>query len=230
MRDTTIRDARKLGLYPSVTTILQMLSKFGLSDWLIKTTLEVVYNNQFLLNNTIDMFVTKTNGMAKKVMEIAPDEGTRMHKILEDVFNGDKDRAILFDNDRAMVEAVDAWIAKMQFKVLHTETKLVPDKCGYGGTIDLICEDNRGGLVFVDFKTVETKKKKVFKPYKDHLLQLCAYRKGFSPEHRARQFNLYISRDEMGKIIPYEHTIEEMAMYDEGWDLLLKMYKLFNRI
>ena len=33
-RNTTLRDARKLGLLPSVTTIIGQLSKTGLNTWL----------------------------------------------------------------------------------------------------------------------------------------------------------------------------------------------------
>ena len=33
-RNTTLRDARKLGLIPSVTTINNMLAKAGLNSWL----------------------------------------------------------------------------------------------------------------------------------------------------------------------------------------------------
>ena len=35
-RGTTLRDARKLGLKPSVTTILQVVDKAALTSWLVR--------------------------------------------------------------------------------------------------------------------------------------------------------------------------------------------------
>jgi hypothetical protein len=45
MRATTIADARKLNLYPSVTTVLSVLSKPSLDDWKLQQVAERAYSN-----------------------------------------------------------------------------------------------------------------------------------------------------------------------------------------
>ena len=45
MRPTTIADARKLNLYPSVTTVLSVLAKPSLDDWKLQQVAERAYSN-----------------------------------------------------------------------------------------------------------------------------------------------------------------------------------------
>ena len=45
MRATTLADARKMGLYPSVTTIMGVMAKPQLDDWKLQQVAERAYAN-----------------------------------------------------------------------------------------------------------------------------------------------------------------------------------------
>ena len=64
MRATTIADARKLGLYPSVTTVLGVLDKPQLTDWKLAQVSNWCHGNPPQDNEGVDSYARREIGRA----------------------------------------------------------------------------------------------------------------------------------------------------------------------
>ena len=89
-RPTTIADARKLGLYPSVTTVLGVLDKPQLTDWKLSQVSNWCHGNPPQDNEGVDSYARRaTEGAFAQVTEAA-DLGTAIHSALEAHFKGEQ--------------------------------------------------------------------------------------------------------------------------------------------
>ena len=89
-RDTTLRDAKKLNLVPSVTTILQIPAKPALYSWLQDQLLNAVLRCDWEPNLNDETKVKQWKGMltqeAQKIGRDAAKRGSEMHDSLERYF------------------------------------------------------------------------------------------------------------------------------------------------
>src|SRR5512143_519731 len=141
MRPTTLADARKLGLLPSPTTILRVLYKPALVDWLIEQACLAVLTTPKPESEELDAFVQRVLHVEKvqdQESQIAKDRGTEMHSWLEFMFTNQVLGPILIDLVPWITPAYQE-IAK-RGKTLETETVVVGQ--GYAGKVDLIQEGN----------------------------------------------------------------------------------------
>lgn len=221
MRPTTLSDAKKLDLSPSVTTILGILDRPGLNRWLETQVLNSALTLPREPNDTDEIYMAKIRQDAKELSTLARDEGTRIHDALESVF---KDRVVdqryrsLCNKVKASVceyfGAWDGWIAETSFS--HN---------GYGGKVDL---HNKSIHVVADFKTKEEFKtdktdKIVNMAYDEHVMQLAAYAEGLLMPG-AGLVNIFVDYD--GNTIFHEWKEEEI---ERGWsmfNLTLELWKL----
>ena len=92
MRKTTLADARKLGLLPSVTTLMRVLHKQALVDWLIEQACLAVLTSPKLDGEALDAFVHRILHEEKvqdQEGQAARDRGTEMHAAIEAAFGGE---------------------------------------------------------------------------------------------------------------------------------------------
>jgi hypothetical protein len=179
VRNTTLRDAKKLGLLPSVTTIIGSTAKPGLQNWLqqqaIFAALTLPRHDGESDESYVDRVLTDSKAQGRQ----AADRGTHIHGILESFF------------DNMLLESVPEYCRNTEnaLKVAYGSRLWIPEKSGshelgFAGKVDLCAKGDRvkGTLpVVVDFKTKEIPLGKVV-PYDDHIMQLAAYREllGFS--------------------------------------------------
>jgi hypothetical protein len=212
-RPTTIRDARKLGLFPSVTSILGILAKPQLERWKFQQITNWCYNAEikegFAHETDQDGYFTAAIEGAFQQVQDAADAGSRIHAILEDVSNGksyDKQEFLLlpeFGEVRAelVIEPVVAFFEKHVKSVVGVERCLVNKQVGFAGMADLLIELNNGKLACIDFKTRKTQPGKPCEPYDGQPMQIAAYAKTAFPwAHELSGCNLYISTTEPGRI------------------------------
>ncbi len=188
-RDSTLRDARKHGWYPSVTEILNIVSKPMLTKYFIKQHLEAAWDwgvNHPEAAPTYDDWCREVKTRASQHANEARDKGSAIHNSLERWYEGKH----VVDHMN-YVEAVD--------KVLFSEYGISPDNMdsertfaygGYGGAVDLSSPD-----FIVDYKFKSggwTDPKKL--AYDNHIGQLAAYRNGLGYEN-AKLLNVFISPD-----------------------------------
>ncbi len=225
MRPTTLADARKLNLLPSVTTILQVLAKPQLTNWLIEQSLLAALTTPKPATESLDAFIQRVIHVEKvqdQESDIAKKRGIEIHGALEAWAKGEP------------VMALRPWIAPViEFlrafgPVASAETILVGD--GYAGRTDLIQRFD-GGTRIWDFKT--TKKLPKGDAWTEHRLQLSAYANAFhDPDNEQEDTittgNIYISSVEPGKFVVCEHEENWYSVYKDGFAPLLHHWQWAN--
>ena len=221
-RNTNIKDARELGLVPSVTTINSMLSKSGLDTWKQTQVLYAAVEYPRWENEDEKEWVSRILELAKGKSREAAQRGTNIHDILDSYFS-----SVYLPEWPSYIARVQThldstfgkrqWVSEQSFR--HPE--------GYGGKVDLYCKaDNNLPGVVIDFKTTE-KSPGELTPYTEHTMQLAAYREVLAPT--ARCANVYINGT-TGEVAIYEHNEQDLR---DGYQMflhLLGLYKLKNKL
>jgi hypothetical protein len=87
-RNTTLRDAKKLGLFPSVTTLLGLFAKPGLDRWKQNQLILIAFSNPPKAGETIEQYTDRCLLLHEKPVEEAADFGTKVHDAIEAYFTG----------------------------------------------------------------------------------------------------------------------------------------------
>ena len=87
-RNTTLRDAKTLGLVPSVTTIIGMIAKPSLENWKINQALNSALSLERYENESLDEFSARCKHDSKKISIEAAERGTKIHGMIERGFLG----------------------------------------------------------------------------------------------------------------------------------------------
>ena len=184
-RNTTLRDARKEGYVPSVTTVLGVAAKPALEIWKINQALMAALTLPRLDDESLDDFMGRAKQDSKEQAIEAASRGTEIHADVEKGFLGEGvspayDAVLLLLNRR--FPNVTDWVAEDSFC-----------KHGYGGKIDLYCRD----AIVVDFKTKDNLAGKDPSKlvYDEHGMQLSAYSHGLGIEKPTR-ISIFIDRDD----------------------------------
>ena len=139
-RNTTLRDAKTLGLVPSVTTIMKMIAKPSLENWKINQILNAVMTLKQKKGETMQAFAYRCKQDGSKIGKQAAEQGTKIHAQIEKGFLG-KSKNKPFKAVKKILDELypdEEWIAEPSF---------CADQ-GYGGKIDLYSKSG----IFVDFK------------------------------------------------------------------------------
>lgn len=225
MRPTTIKDARKLNLVPSVTEIINIPDKYFLRKWQIEQTLNAAWNNKKKLLTEIewkDLVLKESN----KISDNSKQLGSKIHDSLEQYF-----KSFHLDlKDTFNLEYINPAIQvllKNCSRELYVAEKSFAHELGFGGKVDLHGED-----FVLDFKTKDKEwedgegKSLV---YDTHVMQLAAYREGLNLPC-AKCYNLFISTKKPGLV--YLHEWKETEV-QRGWSMfkcLLQYWRLVCRV
>lgn len=215
-RPTTLRDARKLSLVPSVTTILKCAANPGLEAWKLNQMMLAAMTLPRAEWESEESFVSRVIADSKEQARMAADRGTQVHAAIEKFFDGTIEADSL-----PYLEAVYKAVDK-QFGTLRWSPEKSFAHDGYGGKVDLHSTDGQG--VVIDFKTKEFTSQTLEKAqgFDEHVCQLAAYRHGlFLPQ--ARCANIFVSVTEHGLVVVKEWTEEQIQ---RGWKMFsaLKTY------
>jgi hypothetical protein len=205
-RPTTLRDARKLGLVPSVTTILSVAAKPALEAWKLNQMMLACLTLPKVDGETEERFIERIVKDSKEQAKQAAERGTTIHGALESFFEGVY-LADFMDYQNGVDKAVKASLGEPTWA---TE-KSFCHELGFGGKVDLHSKDGDG--MVVDFKTKEFTDPSKVEAYDDQLLQLAAYRVGLGIP-KARCANVYVSVTEPGLVKVIEWSEEELQ---RGW-------------
>ena len=175
IRPTTLADAKKNNLYPSVTTVLGVANKgLGLQRWMQQQAILAALTLPRLDGEEESDWLSRVLSDSKAQGKDAAARGTAIHNIIESFFDG-----ILLESvptycrnvENALQAAYGARAWLPEVSASHTELK-------FGGKVDLYAKaDKIKGVppVVVDFKTKEVPLDKVV-PYDEHIMQMAAYR------------------------------------------------------
>ena len=204
MRTPTLRDARKLGLYPSVTEILSILSKPGLERWKIHTHIEAALT-QPRDDRPVDDLIPEIKENAAEFARVAREIGTHHHDAIEyevKRMEGIGDSYAFYDCvPPATLVAFSNWYANSGLVLAENGIeRRFAHPLGYGGRIDYI--GTLGGHdIVVDWKTQGTKPGKPFAFYPEMAAQLAGYAHGVGfPMEDAHLMSVLISSTEPGRM------------------------------
>lgn len=222
MRKSTLADAKKLNLLPSVTTVLNILDKPGLNNWLQDRVLESALTLPRRKEESDKSYMLRIKQDSKEISTLARDEGTRIHNALESGFNGQKyDSRYSRVVDRTMqatykyFNQYSGWMAEQSFA----------HKLGYAGKVDLRnFAKIPQSCVVVDFKTKEELKPKM--AFDEQCMQLVAYAHGLNMPN-ARLVNIFVNYD--GETVFHEWDELEKERCWNMFKACLELWKLQKR-
>jgi len=178
-RPTSLRDARKLGLFPSVTNVLSILAKPGLEAWKIEQGILAALTLPRNEDEPLDDFAKRVVADMSSEVGRAADLGSAVHAAIEGYAQGrwlpeDQEVARLFQPAREWFDAEVLAVHSVEIAAAHTEW-------GYAGRVDLVATlKSTVRPTVIDFKTQKTRRDKdgSFKPilHDTWPLQLEAYR------------------------------------------------------
>lgn len=219
-KNTTLRQARKANLFPSVTTVTKIIAAPGLEIWKQNQLLQAAANLPLVEGDTKDDWCKRVIADAGEYSNDAREKGTAIHGDIEKFFDGEH-ADLLYIKE---AELVSQLLEDMGIKNIATENSF-SSPYGYGGKVDFEGVDSNGRPVVIDFKTQDFKDKKK-KQYPEMLTQLAAYSVGLGKSD-ARLINVFISRNlEQPEVDHYEWTPEECCLGWEKFLLILKLWQL----
>ena len=229
-RRITIRDAKKLNLVPSVTTVLSSeVPKKMLEIWKQNQIIEACYNNEpqynLDLNRAIkehlDDYKKRIRTISEKEGEKAADIGTLIHFWLEEFIKGTVVMSSIENEDLTeTLERLKDWIKDNKFNGT-SEKIIVGEK--YAGTIDFLGETKFAENCMIDFKTQKTTKDKKITFYDDWNYQLNAYN-NLLDKPCDHLINVVISSTEPGRIEMREWSSNEKDWGLEEFQFYLRRY------
>ena len=174
-RPTTVRDARKLGLLPSVTNVLGVINRPELVEWKMTQAVLAALTLPRLAGESEDAFARRVVEDSQGQVRSAADFGTAFHAGAEQVAKSlEVDQAGPY---AGWLNLHRDWFQANCVRLVWTERVLVNTGLGYAGTADLLVEHRAHGLTLVDYKTQGIKRGAKPRAYSSWCLQLAAYRR-----------------------------------------------------
>jgi hypothetical protein len=165
-RNTTLKDARKMGLLPSVTMIIKESAKPGLENWKLDQMLMAALTLTRIDTETDKEYINRIKTDSKSQAIKAAERGNQIHAWIQQGFEGklsDPDGGIYFHVAKECIEKElgnITWICEQSFS-----------KGRYGGKVDIF----HHRIATIDIKTKDTELSDV-KLWDEHFMQLAAYR------------------------------------------------------
>ena len=224
-RPTTLKDARKLGLVPSVTTIIKEASRPGLERWKLDQMLHAALTLPRQTDEKESDWISRVWTDSQETARKAAERGVAIHAAIQEHFNcgritGSYDPR--YDlHCQGAENAVFGW--DPQYYASEAEESF---SCplGYGGKVDL----NGKPDFVIDFKTKEFGEEDDLRIWDEHSMQLAAYREGLGMP-KARCAICYVSVNNPGLSRLIEIPEEDLQ---RGWEMflyLLGYWKSKNR-
>lgn len=230
-RDTTLRDARKLGLVKSVTSFLNVVAKPALTRWMVTQGIMAALTGTRQAGETDDAYIARILTESKQSAIDAANEGTRIHDACETYVRDGHCRDEYLPHAQAaaaelkkLFPNVDDWVVEKSFA----------HPMGFGGKCDLHSPST--GII-CDYKTKDGDFSDGKKLNWDQHWQLAAYYVGLgiaplsellgAPDFYRPGAAIFISRTHPGAVASHVWSAEEMA---QGWSVFAAALELDKRI
>lgn len=218
MRPTTLRDARKHGLVPSVMTILSIIDKPGLVKWQIEQGILAALTLQREDDEPDGLFLTRVYHDSRKQVMDAADLGDKIHKACEKHMCGELVHPNFLPHAIAVRDVLDEYFPKITDWVTE---KSFAHPLGFGGRVDLHSPST--GVV-VDFKGKDFGPNDAKKLDWEQHYQLGGYQLGLQlPVNWG--MNIFFSRTHPGYAVGKVWRPAEM---EYGRDVFLSAFNLWK--
>lgn len=205
-RNTTLRDARELGLVPSVTTIIRMAAAPALEKWKRNQVLLAALTLPRMPDESEQDWLKRVEQDWQEQGRAAADRGTAIHGAIEQHYRGEIPEFDLHD----WVMAAKYELASLGEQPWNAERSFAFG--GYGGKTDLHSPE-----WVIDVKTKDGNVHEgELSIWDEHAMQLSAYRRGLGVND-AKCGILYVGRDvPSAKLIQLDEPalVKGLAMFD----------------
>ncbi len=158
-KPTTLREARKEKLLPSITTVLGIVDAKGLNIWKQNQIALAVHNSKREENEPLEDYFRRCIDEARSVPSDAAERGKEIHAVAEATLLG---KDVSAEGDPQKQSVID-WIVANVEQVFFAEKPLVHPELAMAGCADACVKlKDVEGRVVIDFKT------RKFKQYKTH--------------------------------------------------------------
>jgi CRISPR/Cas system-associated exonuclease Cas4 (RecB family) len=226
-----LRSARKVGAFPSVTTILAAAGpqKTGLINWQVEQAMSSSLTLPHIEGESLADFAKRAVLDSRKEVEAAALRGTHVHSLAEMIINR-QEPGDLVKGYEEHYAGLKEWRECCVTKVHASESVLVNEAEGYAGRVDLIAQIH-GEMEVIDFKTRKFKKdaKGISKAsgYETDLLQLSAYAYAFTDDGMACR-NILID-PVTGQLQDIRYTAEQVAQAFEAFTSICKVWRWLKK-
>ncbi len=234
MRRTNLKDARKLDLVPSVTSVLKVMAAPGLEIWKAQQLLQAALTLPKKQGESLDDYAERIVEDSKAQGIEAASRGKQLHTAIEDYIRGYlvpewKEHLILLDKTLEQ-HGIDIHAGQPE----HSFAQQI-DGNWYGGKTDYHKRANDTTYHYlIDFKSkdkIEPKKQLV---YDEHAMQIAAYGYGLFgivttnrdwKWEAFRGFNVFVGVNDC-EIRVHEHTPEDL---EHGFELFRSILDFWSR-
>lgn len=219
-RNTTLRDARTLGLVPSVTTITKILEKPALGAWLQKQVLMAALTLTRKADESDEAWIDRIMEDSQAQSKSARDKGTLIHGAIERHAQGKMVEPEHFD----IVNRVEIEMEKLSLDLKSgLSEKSFAHADGYGGKVDW-----HSTAAVVDYKTKDKIEDGKTLAYDEHVMQLAAYAEGLGIV-APRCVNVFVGVTD-GKVVCVEHDAAAIGRGLRMFKLALAIWKEKNNV
>ena len=220
-RNTNLRDARKLNLVPSVTTILDQAAKPGLVNWQINQGINAALTLPREQDETDEQFLYRVRQDSKEQAEKAAEQGTIIHADINMGFAGKKESKTFSCVDKIVngLFPNQEWLSEQSYTSKEE---------GFGGAIDLHSKTS----IVIDFKTKDNLKGVEAKSlvFDNHGMQLSAYAMllKINTENLTR-VSIFIDRKNPEVIVSYVWDKNSHERHLQMFNALLTYWKCLKK-
>jgi hypothetical protein len=183
-RPTTLADARKMGLVPSVTTIIKSAAAPALERWKLDQMLHAALTLPRLDGELEAQWIERVWTDSRETAKKAAERGTAIHAAIQGWFEDDGcPDAEMWQHVNGAIQSLKTAFEIQPWKAERSFASAL----GFGGKCDISCP-----VAVCDFKTKEFGPDDDLKTWDEHAMQLAAYRHGLGLE-KARCAIVYVS-------------------------------------
>lgn len=232
--DADLRRARKEGLFPSVTSVLQTIAKPSLDVWKQNQAILAALTLPRLENEPDDAFAKRVVEDSKQHSIKAMEFGTAIHEQCEGTSYAFMEKCNFEYNQDLMpfTKHFIDWHNANISEVVAVEKIVVHRELGYAGKVDLIAVHKTHGLCVIDMKTQGIKEGKKPAFYDEWLWQLKAY-------DEARPSRWRECETELPKLIsvvinsnkpePVTEKVWPVEDYENAWEIFKSALEIWKR-
>jgi hypothetical protein len=198
-----------MGLYPSVTTVEQILDKPGLDAWKVEQGILAALTSDKLSGESLDDFAARVAVEAESVGLKARDLGSQIHMAIEAELSGGA--ASWPAGHEATAEAWRRWAADL--RDIRSEIA-VSHPLGFGGRVDCqAATESTNTPVVIDWKTMTTKPGRKVTGYDSWGRQLAAYAEALGAPEGTLLVNVVLSTTEPGRLEVVVWTGQRLQLF-----------------
>jgi len=209
-RSTTLRDARKMNLVPSVTTIIKSAASPGLEVWKLNQMMLAALTLPRVENEPEEEFISRIQRDSKEHAKMAAERGTAVHTAVESMYSGVM-HAEFVDHQAGVYREIEKEFGVTEFQ----PEKAFAHELGFGGKLDLFTPKYQDRGLVIDIKTKEFGDPSKVVGYDEHVMQLAAYRVGVDLPN-ADCANVFVSVTVPGLVVINKWSQQDLA---RGWSM-----------